>query len=421
VLVTAPEILFFWVSRMVMSGCWFMQRPPYHTVYLHGTVRDMQHRKMSKSLGNGIDPLDVVSAYGADALRWTLIAGLGLGADVMLDPTDLERSFGPGRNFCTKLWNIGRFLLARVGAGAVQPLDALPADALTVADRWILDRLDVAIEECNAALGPARPGPSGRWTEAERTEGLRLMEYAAVARRLVWDELADWYLESVKPRLANDGADREVARAVLVHVFDGALRLLHPIVPFITDTLWQRLPSSADGALLAGASWPVRRAAALPGGDAFETARSAVEAVRAIRAEYGVAPGAMLDVRVVPSAGLGAHGAAALAPVVTALGRVRLQIDSAAPTGAVASRVLADGTEVAIALAGLVDLDKERAKLDGELVGLDKAIGGLEGRLGNASFTAKAPPHVVDGERARLGELRERRDTLRAKRAALAT
>ncbi|MCU0648809.1 MAG: valine--tRNA ligase, partial [Gemmatimonadaceae bacterium] len=192
VLVTAPEILFFWVSRMVMSGCWFAGRPPYHTVYLHGTVRDMQHRKMSKSLGNGIDPLDVVKLYGADALRWTLIAGLGLGSDVMLDPNDLERSFGPGRNFCTKLWNIGRFLLSRVGEGAVTPVSALPESSLTAADRWILDRLDAAITESEAALGPARPGASGRWTPEERTEGLRLMEYAAVARRLVWDELADW-------------------------------------------------------------------------------------------------------------------------------------------------------------------------------------------------------------------------------------
>jgi valyl-tRNA synthetase len=122
VLVTAPEILFFWVSRMVMSGCWFMGKAPFHTVYLHGTVRDMQHRKMSKSLGNGIDPLDVVRLYGADALRWTMVAGLGLGVDVMLDPNDLDKSFAPGRNFCTKLWNIGRFLLSRVGT---EPVPAL--------------------------------------------------------------------------------------------------------------------------------------------------------------------------------------------------------------------------------------------------------------------------------------------------------
>ncbi|MEQ1691375.1 MAG: valine--tRNA ligase, partial [Gemmatimonas sp.] len=247
VLVTAPEILFFWVSRMVMSGCWFLGQSPFHTVYLHGTVRDMDHRKMSKSLGNGIDPLDVVQLYGADALRWTMVAGLGLGVDVMLDPTDLDKSFAPGRNFCTKLWNIGRFLLSRVGADAVQPLSTLPPESLTAADAWILDRLDVAILECDAALGPARPGNGRTWTDAERGRGLRLSEYAEAARRFVWNELADWYLESIKPRLAADsGADRDAARAVLAHTFDGALRLLQPMIPFITEALWQHLPQTPE-------------------------------------------------------------------------------------------------------------------------------------------------------------------------------
>jgi valyl-tRNA synthetase len=418
VLVSAPEILFFWVARMVMSGCWFMGRPPFHTVYLHGTVRDMQHRKMSKSLGNGIDPLDVVRLYGADALRWTLIAGLGLGADVMLDPADLERSFGPGRNFCTKLWNIGRFLLARVGTEPVRPVSALDPAALTAADRWILDRLDQAIAESEAALGPARPGADGRWTARERGEGLRLMEYAATARRFVWDELADWYLESVKPRLAAEGEDREVARAVLVHAFDGALRLLHPIVPFITDTLWQRLPGVAAGATLPTARWPVARATPLPGGAAFETARAAVEAVRSVRAEYKVAPGAPLDVTFVPATGL-RDAIGSIEPVLATLGRVRVQVADVAPGGAVAAAVLADGSQLVIPLAGMIDLDKERAKLDGELAGLDRQVEGLASRLANPGFTGKAPAHVVEAERQRLAELEERRRTLGARRTAL--
>ena len=157
VLVTAPEILFFWVARMIMSGFEFLGRTPFHTVYLHGTVRDMQHRKMSKSLGNGIDPLDVVERYGADALRWTLIQGMGLGVDVMLDPNDLDKSFAPGRNFATKLWNIGRFLLIQVGDEPIGRFDDIDAAALRLEDRWILGRLDAAIAECDAALGPARP------------------------------------------------------------------------------------------------------------------------------------------------------------------------------------------------------------------------------------------------------------------------
>jgi valyl-tRNA synthetase len=248
VLVTAPEILFFWVAKMVFSGYAFMGRSPFHTAYLHGTARDTQHRKMSKSLGNGVDPLDVVKLYGADALRWTLIAGMGIGADVILDPSDLDKSFSTGRNFGTKLWNIGRFLLDRVGSDPVQAIAEVDPKSLTRADEWILARLDVAIEECDRALGPLRPTTShdsadGRmWRESERFAGLRLNEYAESARRFVWNELADWYLESVKGRLETPGADRDVARAVLVYAFDSALRLLHPVVPFVTESLWQKLP-----------------------------------------------------------------------------------------------------------------------------------------------------------------------------------
>ncbi|HRQ78453.1 MAG TPA: valine--tRNA ligase, partial [Gemmatimonadaceae bacterium] len=228
VLVTAPEILFFWVARMVMSGYAFAGKPPFHTVYLHGTVRDMQHRKMSKSLGNGIDPLDVVDRYGADALRWTLIQGMGLGVDVMLDPNDLDKSFAPGRNFATKLWNIGRFLLLQVGDEPIGAFADIDASALRLEDRWILGRLDAAIAECDDALGPARP-TAAQWPEQQRQQGMRLDAYAEAARRFVWNELADWYVEAVKPRLAQPGADRETARRVLVHVFDHGLRLLHPI------------------------------------------------------------------------------------------------------------------------------------------------------------------------------------------------
>src|SRR5438270_556979 len=146
-LITAPEILFFWVARMIMAGYAFMDAHPFHTVYLHGTVRDMNHVKMSKSLGNGIDPLDVVSKYGADALRYTVISGMGMGADFMLDPKDLERSFAPGRNFATKLWNIGRFLLSNVGSTPVRSVDELSDSELTLADRWILGRLNGTIFE----------------------------------------------------------------------------------------------------------------------------------------------------------------------------------------------------------------------------------------------------------------------------------
>ncbi|MCZ8204689.1 valine--tRNA ligase [Gemmatimonas sp.] len=419
VLVTAPEILFFWVARMVMSGCWFMGKAPFHTVYLHGTVRDMQHRKMSKSLGNGIDPLDVVQLYGADALRWTMVSGLGLGVDVMLDPSDLDKSFSPGRNFCTKLWNIGRFLLSRVGSEPVAPVAQLDRAQLAPADRWILERLDVAIADCDAALGPARPGNGATWSDTERGRGLRLSEYAEAARRFVWNELADWYLESIKPRLAAEGtADREVARAVLAHAFDGALRLLHPVVPFITEELWQKLPQTTPGTFLAQAAWPVPSGEAPGAGDAFELVRAAVAAIRQVRSEYNVNPGAWVDA-VLVATGEAQAVMTLQADTVGSLARAKVRVEHTNPGGAAAQLLLAGGVELVVPLAGMVDLDKEKQRLETEIAQLDKQLTALEGRLANAGFVAKAPPAVVEAERTKAAEWGARLTQLRDKLATL--
>ncbi|HYW31326.1 MAG TPA: valine--tRNA ligase [Gemmatimonas sp.] len=424
VLVTAPEILFFWVSRMVMSGCWFLDRPPFHTVYLHGTVRDMQHRKMSKSLGNGIDPLDVVQLYGADALRWTMVAGLGLGVDVMLDPSDLDASFAPGRNFCTKLWNISRFLLTRVGTDPVTAIGALPESALTPADAWILDRLDAAIADCDAALGPARPADGVAWSEAEHYRGLRLSEYAEAARRFVWNELADWYLESAKPRLAGSGVDRETARAVLVHAFDGALRLLHPIVPFITETLWQRLPESQADTFLAQAPWPRPRAVRSSNGTsnsngaAFELAREAVQGIRQIRSEYNVKPSAFVDAVIVSHGEQATQFTGGLETIST-MTRSRVTVATAVPSGVAAHLLMSGGSELVIPLADIVDLDRERQRIALEIESLEKPLLSLEGRLGNEKFLSKAPAELVDAERAKAAEWRGRLTGLQDKLRSL--
>jgi valyl-tRNA synthetase len=423
VLVTAPEILFFWVARMIMAGYAFMGDAPFHTVYLHGTARDTQGRKMSKSLGNGIDPLDVVQTYGADALRYTLVAGMGLGADVVLDPADLEKSFAPGRNFATKLWNIGRFLLINAGTAPVRPFESLPSESLRRVDRWILDRLDQAIRECDRAIGPVKPGGS-RWTEGELAAGLRLNEYAETARRFVWNELADWYLEASKGRLASDDTadadDREVARSVLVHAFDGALRLLHPIVPFITEALWQRLPGHVDGTWLTLASWPSARTAGTDrgAGDEFEQVRSVIMAVRGIRSEYAVAPGKPIDATFVgpAAARLVMEDERAL---IGRLTRTTLTFADRAPEGAAASAILSGGAELVVPLAGLVDVAKECAKLTAELAGLEKQLAALDGRLANPGFVDRAPAQVVEGERARRAEWAGRREQLQARIAGL--
>ena len=435
VLVTAPEILFFWVARMMMAGLHFRGAAPFHTVYLTGTARDTLHRKMSKSLGNGIDPIDVVARYGADAMRWTVVSGMGTGADVIFDPDDLEKTFAPGRNFCTKLWNIGRFLLQNVGDAPVAALADVDAARLTRADRWILGRLDHAIADCDAALGPPRPprspgAPDGVWPEAQRAAGLRLNEYAEAARRFAWDELAAWYVETTKRRLSGPAAtpaDGEVARAVLVYAFDHALRLLHPVVPFITEALWQRLPArageqSSSDAFLATAAWPRPRPHANladSGAAEFELVRAGVDAVRQVRADYNVPPGRIVDATVVAAAGVPPHVYAQEAALVGALTRATVTVADSAPAGAAAHALLAGGAQVVVPLAGLVDLGKERDKLAKELDALDTQLAALRARLANPGFTSRAPATVVDTERDKERGWAERREQLAAKIAAL--
>jgi valyl-tRNA synthetase len=421
-LITAPEILFFWVSRMIMAGYAFMDAAPFHTVYLHGTVRDTNHVKMSKSLGNGIDPLDVVAKYGADALRYTVIAGMGMGADLMLDPLNLERSFAPGRNFATKLWNIGRFLLANVGTSPVRSVDELRDNELTLADRWILGRLNATILEAGAALGPARPAKR-KWRPEERYSGLRLSEYAEAARRFVWNDVADWYLETTKGRIGASGSDSEVARAVLTHVFDYALRLLHPIMPFITETLWQRLPFpvAADRCeFLAIAPWPLPHPRSKNEADEmvrFDLVRETVSAVRQIRSDYAIPPGKSMDV-IVQSRGNGAlfteH-----ASLIGRLSRSAVAVDGQSAGAGAAHSVLTDGSEVIVPLGGLVDLTKECGKLRTELEQLEVQLEALSKRLRNEGFTSRAPANVVAAERTKEEEWTKRREQLAEKVKAL--
>ena len=428
VLVTAPEILFFWVARMIMAGIYFdpKHRPPFHTVYLHGTVRDAQGRKMSKSLGNGIDPLDVVARYGADALRWTVVSQIGLGVDLRLDHTDLDKAFEPGRNFATKLWNIGRFLLSSVGERAVAPLASVGDPALTRADHWILARLDVAIRECDDALGRSRP-TGARWPHEERNDGLRLNEYAESARRFVWNELADWYVEAAKPRLAAGGVDGEVARVVLAHAFDRALRLLHPIMPFITEEVWQRLPVAKETDFLARAAWPTT-AASPYGGSEFAIAMRAVDEIRSLRAAAGLSSGQRVSAILVPHAASGVDGVGATLARAVLTAERRL-IDSLARADATVAdqfagqglRAVGAGFDVWLPLDN-IDSDvraREADKARKEADQLAKQLAALSARLGNESFVARAKPEVVEAERQKERDWTEKIARLTDKATAL--
>ena len=404
-LVTAPEILFFWVARMLMSGYHFMDRRlPFTTVYLHGTVRDTQHRKMSKSLGNGIDPLDVVRLYGADALRWTLVAGSSLGADVILDPNDLETTFAPGRNFANKLWNIGRFILAQLPE-RVSAIDDLASGTLTLADRWILGQAHKTIVAAT-----------------EHLAAFRLDEAAKTCFEFAWNDLADWYVEAVKPRLAAAAPlpPAVAAHAVLAFCFDTVLRLLHPVVPFITEELWQKLPGRQSDDLLAIAPWPTVPAALSRLEDfAFARVQEAVSKIRAIRAEYRIAPKTRLAAAIKPrtdSIRVAFHGERDTIVRLAQLSELRLD-DGLGGEGAHA--VLADGSEVFVALADAIDVRQECRRLSGELTRLEQQLAALDAKLSNKNFVARAPAEVVAKEREKERAWRDQRQALADKLRSL--
>jgi valyl-tRNA synthetase len=409
VLSTAPEILFFWVARMIMAGYEFMGETPFRTVYLHATVRDIQGRKMSKSLGNGIDPIEVVDRFGADALRFTVLSAAAVGTDIHLDPQDLEASFASGRNFANKVWNAGRFTLMSVGDDPILPLPEVEPH-LELADRWILSRLSATTGSLTQEL-----------------EKFRLHEVAETAYHFFWGELADWYLELAKPRPREDAPEgsRQAARTTLVTVFDGILRLLHPLIPFVTEELWQKLPwpreASRPHALMV-APWPRPE----PGWEDPEaegqmaSLQELIVQVRRMRKEYSVPEGAEVDVMVsgAPEAFRSTLGSEVQS--VRRLARVREVTWGGDQSGGGSGRkgshgVLTNGTEVFVPLEGVLDLEREGKRLSGEIQRLSGQLRGTEAKLANAGFLEKAPPEVVAKEREKAASFREQLEKLQEK------
>jgi len=399
-LVTGPDILFFWVARMLMSGYHFMGQKPFTTVYLHGIARDTKHRKMSKSLGNGIDPLVVVEKFGADALRWTCVANTALGADLLLDPDDLETTFAPGRNFANKLWNIAQFVLAQLPPPkSVPAIEGVDRRSLTLADRWILSRAQAVIREATTSL-----------------EQFRLDEAAKRCFEFVWNELADWYVEAVKPRL-----DDPAAKAVLAYCFDLSLRLLHPIVPFITEELWQKLPGRKANELLVTAQWPAPRPELEdPRADQeFARVKTAIEQIRSIRAEYRVSPKTKLRATIVARGNDKAATFEGERDTIVRLAQLESLSLDGVPQGVGAHAVFGDGSEVVVALEGAVDVRNECRRLSEEKDRLEKQLEGLAARLTNQSFVSRAPQDVVAKEREKEKAWRDQRDVLAGKLKSL--
>jgi len=406
-MVTAPEIIFFWVARMIMMGYEFQGEPPFREVYLTGTVRDMKGRKMSKSLGNGIDPLEVVRAYGADAMRYTIISQCAIGTDINLDHENLEAAFSSGRNFANKIWNAGRFALMSLGDAPVSRVRDV-AEHLELEDIWIISRLQ------RAAAGAT-----------EGLERYRLHEVADGLYHFFWGDICDWYLELVKSRLSADAdpESREAARSTLVTVLDHALRLLHPIVPFVTAELWERLPAAAGverAADIIVAPWPQPEEAFISeeAEQLMAGLQELVVEVRRLRKEYGIAEGKRVAIHVTGGDAAFMSVVREKAAAFEQLARVA-RIETTAGVGVGAHAVLNSGADLFLPLADVIDVEREHERLSDEITRLDQLLAGTRKKLENESFVARAPAEVVQKERDRTIQLEEQGSKLREKLAGL--
>jgi valyl-tRNA synthetase len=379
------EILYLWVARMITSGMYFMGDIPFKEVAIHGIVRDFEGKKMSKSLGNVIDPIDMIDRYGADALRFSLAFSAVPGNDSNASEDRIEGA----RNFANKLWNAARFVLISVGTDR----PALPDPSnWSVEDRWILSRLDSTINEIEGALDQYN------WAEALKS-----------LHRFVWSEFCDWYIELSKLRLG--GEKQNDAPGVLVHVLDRVLRLLHPVMPFATEELWSRL--RADEGSIMVAAWPTIEDRKDEKAEAsIDRFQNLVTGIRRLRADHGIDPGKRMNVRITP--GGDAQVLQNLEPALISLARLEtVEFVAASTTGTGdVTTITPEGDEVAVALGDVIDVEVERERLQRAIGELDKDAARAEGKLGNKEFVGKAPEAVVEKERRKLDEARAAKEKL---------
>ena len=380
VLVTGFDIIFFWVARMMMMGHHFMGDVPFRDVYIHGLVRDERGQKMSKSKGNVIDPLALIDEFGADALRFTICAAAGPGRDIKLGRSRVESQ----RSFVTKLWNAARFCEMN-GIAPVADFD--PAQARHRLSRWILDAADGAIAEATKAL-----------------EAYRFDEYAQVCYRFLWNTYCDWYLEFIKPTLIGtehyETTFQPEFRAVAAHVFGIILRLLHPVMPFVTETLWHHFGFGAEGSLIR-APWPtVSGQERSESHSDVERAIALISEIRATRAVLNVPPSRQIPLLYQSNVPL----FEAWNSEIRRLGRVsHIDLITGDPPAGCVQIVIDNGaTKAFLQLADVIDLDIERARLRKKR---DEAKAEFERharKLGNADFTKRAPPEIIEETRAKM-------------------
>jgi valyl-tRNA synthetase len=414
VMETAPDIIFFWVARMMMMGLHFMKDVPFRTVYLHAIVRDEKGEKMSKVKGNVIDPLDLIlgqkaealpgslrnkfpqgmPAFGADALRFTLAALTQQGRDIKLS---LDRVAGY-RAFSNKLWNAARFAMMNLD-GYVPDSRHIKDRPLTLADRWILARLDRTVVETVQAL-----------------EGYQFAEAAGTLYQFIWRELCDWYIELSKISLTGaDAQARHSAQAVLVFCLDRVLRLLHPFMPFITEEIWQKLPlgERAESIMISPYPQRDRKLEDAPAEVEMAPVVAAIEGLRNIRGESNLPPATRIEAQIqTPIADLRRTLEKWQGYVIPLAGLARMHVGPPATKPAQAASFVGDRMEIFVPLAGIIDLGEEQSRLGKEISRVEKDLAGLERKLGNPDFVAKAPPDVVKNDRARVDELKAKRAKL---------
>ena len=377
VLVTGYDIIFFWVARMIFSGLEHMGKEPFSTVFIHGLVRDAKGRKMSKSLGNGIDPLEVIDKYGADALRFALATGNAPGNDMRFSDEKIEAA----RNFANKLWNAARFVLMNLDIDEVKLPEA--AD-LALEDKWILDKLnDLAANVC------------------QNLDHYEVGVSLANIYDFVWDMFCDWYIELCKPRLS---AGDKTAQNVIAYVLRETLKLLHPFMPFITEEIYQKLPRDAESIMIS--AFPRENPALHFDAEAAEMEKiiALIKAIRARRTEMGVAPSRRAKLYIVTKSTETFADAAPFFQKLAGASEVELA-DSYADSTAV--QIITDSAAAYIPLADMIDFEAERKRLTTELEKNANEIKRVEAKLANEGFTSKAPAAVIEGERQKLERYRE--------------
>lgn len=398
VLVTGYDIIFFWVARMLIMGMEFMKEIPFEKVFIHGLVRDSQGRKMSKSLGNGIDPLEVIEKYGADTLRFMLITGNTPGNDMRFYWERVEGT----RNFANKIWNASRFALMNM-EGYDKDAELAP---YTLADKWILSRLQDTVKDVTGLLERFELGEAGR-----------------AIYDFIWSEVCDWYIEIAKPRLYNKeaAAERATAQHVLATVLVSAMKLLHPYMPFITEEIYQCLPHEAESIMIS--KWPVADESLIdPEAErGMNAIMDSIKAIRNMRAEVNANPGKKIPAIMLVSEDLRevvAHNDSYI-KLLGGIDNLELRpLNGEKPENAMAAVVT--GIEVYLPLAGLIDVEKETQRLSKELAAMEKDLQRAGGKLNNAEFLAKAPEDVIAKERAKYEELSGKIEAVKKRMAYLA-